>query len=189
MKTWPDFHFLRHGQTDWNREGRFQGLADTALNATGIEQAHAAADVLARRRIDRIVTSPLIRALKTAAIVSERIAIPLDIDSQLSERGFGHLEGQVVNDVKRKIGIAPDVPMAAHLPADAEQWPDTVARTKAAIDAWLARHPGERVLFVAHHGLFAALTEILIGTRQEGGNGIPYTFQRQGGAWSVTEAD
>ena len=173
MITWPDFLFLRHGET--------------ALNPTGIDQARAAADVLTRQRIDRIVSSPLIRALRTAAIVSERIAVPVDIASQLSERGFGHLEGKVVNDVKRAIGISPDVPMAAHLPADAQQWPDTVAGTEAAIEAWLTRHRGERILFVAHRGLFAALTEILIGTRREGDNGVPYRFQRQDAVWSVTE--
>ena len=187
MDTWTNFLFLRHGQTDWNREGRFQGLADTPLNATGIEQAVDAADVLARQRIDRIVSSPLIRALKTAAIVSERTSIAIDIDSQLSERGFGRLEGLVVNEVKRDIGVSPDVPMAAHLPPDAEQWPDTVARTQAAIGAWLDRCPTERILFVAHHGLFAALTEVLVGARREGKNGVPYEFRRDGAVWTIAE--
>lgn len=188
MDTWTNFLFLRHGQTDWNLEGRFQGLADTALNATGLEQAASAANLLAGQNIDRIVSSPLIRALKTAAIVSERVAVPIDIDTQLSERGFGRLEGLVVNDVKRDIGISPSVPMAAHLPPDAEQWPDTVARTQTAIGAWLQRHPTERILFVAHHGLFAALTEILVGERREGENGRPYAFQRADARWTVVES-
>ena len=189
MHTWTDFLFLRHGQTDWNLEGRFQGLADTPLNATGLAQAANAAEILANHPVDRIVSSPLIRALKTAAVVSERIGVPIDIDTGLSERGFGSLEGQVVRDVKREIGISPNVPMAAHLPPDAEQWPDTVARTEAAIGAWLTSRPTERILFVAHHGLFAALTEILVGGRREGENGKPYAFNRDGTAWSVAEPD
>ncbi|MFT5511489.1 MAG: broad specificity phosphatase PhoE [Hyphomicrobiaceae bacterium] len=187
MDTWTNFLFLRHGQTDWNLEGRFQGVADIPLNATGIDQAAGAATILARQPIDRIVSSPLIRALKTAAIVSERISIPIDIDTQLIERGFGKLEGLVVNDVKRDIGISLDVPMARHLPPDAEQWPDTVARTQAAIDTWLARCPGETLLFVAHHGLFAALSELLTGHRKEGENGVPYEFQRSGAVWTITK--
>ena len=54
------FYFLRHGETDWNFEGRYQGQSDIPLNATGIAQAHAAADRLARVPIDRIVSSRLI---------------------------------------------------------------------------------------------------------------------------------
>lgn len=189
MDTWTDFLFLRHGQTDWNLAGRFQGLSDTPLNDTGIAQAGKAAEVLAGQGIERIVASPLTRALKTAAIVAERLALPIDVDSGLKERGFGGLEGLVVNDVKREIGIAPSVPMAAHLPPDAEQWPDTVDRTRAVIGAWLERHPGQRILFVAHHGQFAALTETLIGARQEGQNSIPYIFQRDGRGWRVSETE
>lgn len=189
MQTWNNFLFLRHGQTEWNLEGRFQGLADTPLNATGLAQAANAAEILARHRIDRIVSSPLIRALKTAAVVSERVGVPIDVDTQLAERGFGRLEGLVVKDVKREIGVAPDVPMAAHLPPDAEQWPDTVARTQSAIGTWLARHPSEQILFVAHHGLFAALTEVLVGARREGENGKPYAFQRDAAVWTVVEPD
>jgi broad specificity phosphatase PhoE len=57
-----EFLFLRHGQTDWNREGRYQGLRDIPLNETGLAQARAAATALAAQRIDRIVASPLDRA-------------------------------------------------------------------------------------------------------------------------------
>jgi probable phosphoglycerate mutase len=60
------FYFLRHGQTDWNREGRYQGTSNVPLNATGIAQARAAAELLARVKVDRIIASPLFRALKTA---------------------------------------------------------------------------------------------------------------------------
>jgi len=74
------FYFLRHGQTDWNLQGRLQGHTDIPLNATGLDQAHAAADMLADQGIDIIVSSPLVRALKTAAIISERIDRPIYIE-------------------------------------------------------------------------------------------------------------
>ena len=64
------FYFLRHGETDWNAEGRFQGHSDIPLNAQGLTQAHAAAQVMATCSIDLIVASPLIRALKTAALAA-----------------------------------------------------------------------------------------------------------------------
>ena len=65
------FYFLRHGQTDWNVEGRFQGHTDMPLTELGVSQAHLAARALANCPVDMLVTSPLMRALKTAAIVAE----------------------------------------------------------------------------------------------------------------------
>src|SRR5262245_16165254 len=117
------FYFLRHGQTDWNAEGRFQGHADIPLNARGILQAEEACRVLKECSVDLIVCSPLVRALKTAAIVGEQLRKPLFVDSELKERSFGSLEGLIVNDVKRQLGLRPSERMMHHLPADAEQWP------------------------------------------------------------------
>ena len=91
-----EFLFLRHGQTDWNLQGRFQGHSDIPLNETGLSQAHSAAERLADRGIELVISSPLIRALKTAAIVAERIQRPLRVDSRLMERTFGSFEGLVV---------------------------------------------------------------------------------------------
>src|SRR5215471_15907621 len=102
MKSWRGFLFLRHGQTDWNSQGRFQGHSDIPLNAIGLRQAQEAADLLQPLTIHRIVSSPLSRALRTAAIVAERIALPIHVDNQLSERSFGSFDGLVIADVKRK---------------------------------------------------------------------------------------
>jgi Histidine phosphatase superfamily (branch 1) len=57
------FYFLRHGQTDWNLQGRLQGHTDMPLNATGLAHARAAADMLDDKSIDIIIISPLLRAL------------------------------------------------------------------------------------------------------------------------------
>jgi uncharacterized phosphatase len=65
------FYFIRHGETDWNRKGIYQGPHDIPLNETGIAQAKEAAVKLASLDIDAIVTSPLSRALSTAKIISE----------------------------------------------------------------------------------------------------------------------
>ena len=87
------FYFLRHGETEWNAEGRFQGHSDIPLNPQGLAQAHAAARIIAACPVDLIVASPLIRALTTAAIVAEAIGKPVRIDSELKERHFGDFEG------------------------------------------------------------------------------------------------
>ena len=62
------FYFLRHGQTDWNLQGRLQGHTDIPLNATGLDQAHAAADMLADQGIDIIVSIPLIEPCASQAV-------------------------------------------------------------------------------------------------------------------------
>ena len=70
-----------------------------------------------------------------------------------------------------------------HLPADAEQWPETGARTVRVIGQWLDRHPRETVLFVAHSGLFDALYEIVLGARIEP-KPAPYRWKHDGTGWS-----
>src|SRR3954467_15333441 len=90
------FYFLRHGQTKWNAEGRFQGHTDIPLNDIGLSQAHAAAAILARCPVDLIVASPLIRARTTAEIVAAQLGKPLFMDDELKERHFGAFEGLLV---------------------------------------------------------------------------------------------
>jgi broad specificity phosphatase PhoE len=114
------FYFLRHGQTDWNLEGRYQGHADTPLNRTGIAQAHAAAECLAEVAIDRIVVSPLIRAVATAAIVAERLGKPIQIERGLMERNFGSFNGLVIREVKALHGLRADQSSRDILPPDAD---------------------------------------------------------------------
>ena len=122
MQNWPNFIFLRHGQTDWNLEGRFQGQTDIPLNSTGLSQATDAARRLKHREINRVVSSPLVRALKTAAIVAEEIGLPVHVDTQIRERSFGAFDGLVVAEVKQKHGLPLSEPSASILPPDADQW-------------------------------------------------------------------
>jgi broad specificity phosphatase PhoE len=102
-----NFYFLRHGQTKWNAEGRFQGHTDIALNDVGLSQAHDAATILARCPVELIVASPLIRARQTAEIVARHLGKPLLMDDALKERHFGAFEGLVVNEVKAQFGLQP----------------------------------------------------------------------------------
>src|SRR5579863_6669190 len=88
------FWFLRHGETDWNAQGISQGNVDIPLNATGIAQARAAAEKLRNRGIATIVASPLSRARVTAQFVGEALGLPVDLDPDLREVGFGVQEGQ-----------------------------------------------------------------------------------------------
>ena len=177
------FYFLRHGETDWNAGGRFQGYSDIPLNPYGLAQAHEAARVIANCTVELIVASPLIRALTTAAIVAEAIGKPLHIDSELKERHFGDLEGLVVADVKRKLGLQPHERLLHQLPANAEQWPETGARCVRVLSRWLDAYPDGSILFVSHSGLFDALHEQTFGCRIEPKH-VPYRWQPEADGWS-----
>jgi len=87
-------YLARHGETSWNREGRWQGWTDIPLNDAGEAQAFALAEQLRGLGVSRIVTSSLCRARRTAEIVAEALSVAaLEIDPDLRERGFGLFEG------------------------------------------------------------------------------------------------
>jgi broad specificity phosphatase PhoE len=91
----PRLYLVRHGETDWNAEGRIQGWTDRPLNELGERQAAALAADLAGVRWDRAFSSPLGRARRTAEIVlaARPDAPPLQLDDRLLEMGFGPYEG------------------------------------------------------------------------------------------------
>jgi probable phosphoglycerate mutase len=95
---------FRHGETDWNREGRLQGHTDTPLNATGLAQAEALAHRLRAHRLDAVLSSDLARALTTAQIVADALGVPLATDLGLRETSVGAAEGMVWADAKARFG-------------------------------------------------------------------------------------
>lgn len=85
-------HLARHGQTDWNLEGRLQGGIDTSLNATGRQQAAELAERLKGMRLDAVYSSGRRRSRETAEIA--RGALPVTPLAGLTERRLGKFEGQ-----------------------------------------------------------------------------------------------
>ena len=97
---------FRHGETDWNREGRLQGHTDTPLNATGLSQAQALVERLRPHRLDAVVSSDLARAWTTAQIVADGLGIPLIREPGLREAHIGEAEGLFWPEVKSRFGEA-----------------------------------------------------------------------------------
>jgi probable phosphoglycerate mutase len=95
---------FRHGETDWNREGRLQGHTDTLLNATGLAQAEALVERLRSHRLDAIISSDLARAWTTGRIVAEGLGIPLIGEPGLREAHIGEAEGLFWPEVKSRFG-------------------------------------------------------------------------------------
>ena len=179
------FLCLRHGVTDWNSEGRFQGRTDIPLNNEGISQAREAAGRLQNARLNHIVASPLIRAVKTAEIVAATSPAPLTIDDGIIECDFGSLEGRSIAEVMKEHGITAMEDLATILPPDGEPWASVSARSLRCIGQWLDRYPQASILFVCHDGVMQSLSETLCGRWLDNRHGTPFRFGRDGDVWSV----
>ena len=92
----------RHGETDWNRNERFQGHADPPLNAAGREQAHALSEALATQPLRAVYTSPLRRAAETAEVVAASRGLAVEPADGLREVDVGSWEGLTRTDVERR---------------------------------------------------------------------------------------
>jgi probable phosphoglycerate mutase len=139
------FFYLRHGETDWNREHRAQGHNDIPLNATGIAQARAAIAPLERCGIATVCTSPLSRARETAEIVNAVLRRPLVVIDALKECGYGVAEGQVRGTWFK--GWRDGGPLQG-----AEPYEAFLARALGGLNQALAE-PGP-VLIVSHAGVY-----------------------------------
>jgi broad specificity phosphatase PhoE len=142
---------VRHGETDWNRDGRWQGHSDTHLNESGREQAARLADEL--DGVDVIYSSDLARARETAEIVAERVDLPVHLDPRLRERSFGAWEGKTGPEIESEFAAAHAQWLAGGPGADdAEPFAEFAARVESFLAEVVARHPDETVLIVAHGG-------------------------------------
>ncbi len=164
-----------------------QGHTDIPLNATGLAQADTAATKLAGLPITRIITSPLARALKTAAVTAEAMNLPLHIDSTLKERTFGSYEGSLRTDIILKHNLTPQQSYDHVLPEDAEQWPATISRAKSSIARWLEAYPDDTLLFVGHGAFLRALHESLTSQYFEAANATPYHYTPTPTGWNMQE--
>ena len=81
---------VRHGMTDWNLQGRIQGIKDIPLSEEGRSQARAVARRLGCEEWHRIYSSDLIRAAETARMVADALKLPVTLDSRLREKAFGN---------------------------------------------------------------------------------------------------
>jgi len=142
---------VRHGETDWNRERRFQGHADTPLNASGRAQAHQLAHLLSDERLSAIYTSPLRRASETARIVGDRLGLePRELEA-LREIDVGDWQGLTVDDVRARFPDLVDVAWRSGWP-NGETHEELGARVVPALLGLARAHPGQRILGVTHAG-------------------------------------
>jgi broad specificity phosphatase PhoE len=153
----------RHGETDWNRDGRFQGHADTPLNNLGREQARALAEEVAD--VDVIYSSDLRRAIETAQVVADRLGLEVRVDSRLRERSFGGWEGLTRQEIEEAFRDDYERWRTGESfgAEDAESHEAFAERIEAFLADVLARHPEETVLVITHGGSIRVIQAVASG--------------------------
>jgi phosphoserine phosphatase len=144
---------IRHGETDWNVIGRYQGQADPPLNEKGVAQAEKLAEKLVRYPPDRLVSSPLKRAAQTASILAKSLTLPVDFDPRLMEIHQGDWQTRFRSEIE---AAYPDLfeqwetdPWLV-TPPGGEHLSQVKTRVLSAVDEIVARYPGELVGLVTH---------------------------------------
>lgn len=139
-------YVVRHGQTDWNLEGRFQGRIDIELNEKGREQAEKTKKKLDGIKFDKVFSSPLKRAYETAQIITDE---PIEIDDRIIERGNGQLEGRLKKECVNMVDFTDENEQKLGI----ELLPDFRGRITDFFDELEKNYVGKNVLVVTHAGV------------------------------------
>lgn len=148
-------YLVRHGETDWNRQGIYQGITDVPLNDRGKAQAKACGQALEGVVFDKIISSDLSRALYTAKAIRGDRDIPLVTDSRLRELNFGDWEGKTFDRIEELwpglIGQMYRHPDEVKVP-NGESFQDLQDRAWPAIEEAIASCQDGQTLLVTAHG-------------------------------------
>jgi len=162
--------FLRHGQTDWNLQRRWQSRNDVPLNAAGVADAGRVARALAARGdvFAACYASPLSRALATARTVAARVRVAVTVAPALTEIALGEYEGRRESDLRDELGAVYDEWRAAMFtvaPPGGESLRQARTRVRGALAAAAVQARKKNVLIVAHLGINVAMKSELSGDR------------------------
>ena len=156
---------IRHGETEWNSLGKFQGREDIPLNNSGIEQIQRAANYFKQSSWDEIITSPLARAKMSAEIIRKETGLEkIHEEAGLMERDFGELSGLTKEEAKK---IFPDGNYKGMEPLEELQ-----ARTMNALMKCIKEHSGKNIIIVTHGGVINSILTVLSGNEIEMGKAI-----------------
>jgi broad specificity phosphatase PhoE len=159
-------YLIRHGQSDGNAEGRFGGHGPTPLSNLGVQQAEAAARLLAKEGVNSIYSSDLLRAIQTAEPLSKLTGIPIISTSAFRERNVGVLEGLTFDESKEtfpKDYYALVSRNVHHVITEGESYRHLLRRSTTELWEILRTHIGGRVAIFSHTGAICFLTLHLMG--------------------------
>ncbi len=162
MPTQPKTTLLaiRHGETVWNEEKRYQGHGDSALTEVGRNQVAALGRRMKKIRFDSLISSDLGRALETASIIADHTGHSVEIDSRLRERNYGVFEGLTVPEIKARHSevfnqLNRDDP--DFIIPEGESHQQHYQRNVDFIEDFLTRRSGTTVAVVAHGGVLDSI--------------------------------
>ena len=139
-------YVVRHGQTDWNLEGRFQGRIDIELNEKGKAQAKKTKGKLEGIKFDKVFSSPLKRAFETAQIITDE---PIEVDDRIIERCNGQLEGKLKTECENLVDFTDENEQKLGI----ESLPNFRGRITNFLDELGKKYAGKNVLVVTHAGV------------------------------------
>jgi 2,3-bisphosphoglycerate-dependent phosphoglycerate mutase len=159
---------IRHGETQWNALGRYQGHTDIALNDTGRAQAQATARAIAHlhktQPFTGLYASDLQRALQTAQPLAQVLGLPVQTDARLRERHFGALEGLTREQIAQQHPEhAARLLEPHHTPPGGESQAQFFTRVEQVLHGIAAKHRGQTVAAVCHGGTLAMAWRIAHG--------------------------
>jgi broad specificity phosphatase PhoE len=147
-----ELFLIRHGETEWNRENRMQGWLDSELTGRGRAQARTSAKVLSEFDIQRLFSSPLGRAKKTAEIIAKHTELQVEVDKRLAERNMGDLGGLTLEEIQVRYPEEWEERISNpynYRPPGGETLTDMAARVGPFLDA-LSALEGRRIAIVSH---------------------------------------
>jgi alpha-ribazole phosphatase len=146
---------VRHGQTDWNINRRFQGQSDVPLNEVGRQQATALVNRLSREHIDVLFASDLQRAHETARIIAAQQACEIRLDARLREINFGAWEGLTYDEIKHNdpaVLAAREADIFTTAAPDGETLNQLTTRVESVLNDLHTQYAAQTTLMVAHGG-------------------------------------
>jgi len=151
---------IRHGETEWNSQGRFQGHLNSVLNRAGQAQAEALGEYLVRERFDLLLSSDLGRALETASAIAMRTGHEIVVEPRLRERRMGIFQGLTPDEAQARYPEA-YARFRSHDPdyviPEGESTRQLFERSVACFTELAERHAGLTLATVTHGGVLAML--------------------------------
>lgn len=145
---------VRHGETDWNRTGRCQGISDVVLNDNGRKQALELGLCLKGEKISAVYSSDLARAISTAEEIARHHGLTVEIDSDLREMDQGDFEGLLFTEIRERYADIMrewrDSPETIRIPSG-ESLTEVQERALRVFERLCGRHDGETVVAVSHN--------------------------------------
>jgi broad specificity phosphatase PhoE len=149
-------YLIRHGETDWNLQGRFQGREDIALNENGIGQAKRCAAALSKDQFKAVITSPLSRARRTGEIIAEHLGVKqFIVEEGITERDFSKVSGMTPKEREAFYALGEK--------DDKEPWEKLSERMLDSLKRYAEQFPKDNIIMVSHGASINCVLAILSG--------------------------